>query len=64
MDPDNPEYAGNAARVRIRLGQRDDATHKLLELIIAKDQRPEWVVWAKDQASRIPKPDADEKPAP
>jgi hypothetical protein len=50
--------------VRIRLGQRDDATHKLLELIIAKDQRPEWVVWAKDQASRIPKPDADEKPAP
>ena len=64
LDPDNAEYAGNAARVRIRLGQRDDATRKLLELIIAKDQRPEWVAWAKDQASRIPKPDPDEKPAP
>jgi Flp pilus assembly protein TadD len=53
LDADNTEYAGNLARVRIRLGKRDDATRKLLDLIVMKDHRPEWVAWAREQASRI-----------
>jgi Flp pilus assembly protein TadD len=53
LDPDNSEYAGNYARARIRLGQRDEITRKLLELIVSKDHRPEWIAWAREQLSRI-----------
>jgi len=64
LDPDNTEYAGNYARARIRLGERDDTTRKLLELVILKDRRPEWVTWAREQASRIAKPNFDEQRLP
>ena len=54
LDAENTEYAGNYARIRIKLNQRDPLTKKLLELIIMKDHRPQWVSWAREQASRIP----------
>jgi Tfp pilus assembly protein PilF len=53
LEPENTEYAGNDASVRIRLGQRDETTGKLLDLIILRDRRPEWVAWAREQRSRL-----------
>ena len=47
MEPDNPEYLGNLAHDRIRRGDHDDDTRKLLEELSLKDDRPEWVEWAK-----------------
>jgi Tfp pilus assembly protein PilF len=52
LDPDNVEYAGNLARIRIRLDERDLTTRGLLQLIVEKDTRPEWVIWAQDNLSR------------
>jgi Flp pilus assembly protein TadD len=47
LDPDGSEYAGNFARLRIRLGMRDATTARLLQLVIERDTRPEWVNWAR-----------------
>jgi Flp pilus assembly protein TadD len=46
LDPENAEYAGNLARVRLRQGLHDETTNRLLELVVARDLRPEWVNWA------------------
>lgn len=54
LEADNAEYVGNYARVRIRMGLRDETTGKLLDLVIARDRRPEWVSWAREQRSRLP----------
>jgi Flp pilus assembly protein TadD len=53
MEPDNPEFIGNLARAKIRRGDRDDETRKLLEDLVFKDTRPEWRDWAQDQLSRL-----------
>ena len=52
LDPADPEFAGNLARVRIRRGERDEPTHKLLELVVLRDARPAWVAWARSQLHR------------
>ncbi|HEX4793463.1 MAG TPA: tetratricopeptide repeat protein [Humisphaera sp.] len=54
LEPDNPEYAGNLARLRVRQGKHDEETRKLLELLVMKDRRPDWVDWAKFNLSRWP----------
>ncbi len=52
LDPVNTEFAGNLARMRIRRGERDEATRKLLELLVLKDSRPAWVDWARSNLHR------------
>jgi Flp pilus assembly protein TadD len=47
MEPDNPQYIGNLARARVRRGDRDTQTRQLLEELALKDDRPEWVEWAR-----------------
>lgn len=47
MEPENPEYIGNLARARIRRGDHDSETRKLLEEVSLKDARPEWQEWAR-----------------
>jgi Flp pilus assembly protein TadD len=47
LAPDNPEYIGNLARVRVKRGDRDDETRKLLEELTFKDPRPDWQDWAR-----------------
>ena len=47
MEPDNPQYIGNLARARVRRGDRDNQTRELLEELALKDDRPEWVEWAR-----------------
>ncbi len=47
MAEDSAEFAGNLARCRIRLGQRDEKTRDLLQQIALKDTRQDWVTWAR-----------------
>ena len=56
LSPQNPEYAGNLARVRIRLGERDEETRRLLEIVITADPRPDWVEWARSNLTRLRTP--------
>jgi Flp pilus assembly protein TadD len=46
IHPDNPEYLANLARATVRTGDRNDEARRLLEEVIAKDDRPEWKDWA------------------
>jgi Tfp pilus assembly protein PilF len=55
MEPDNAVYIGNLAKVRIRQRVMDEQTRKLLDDLVYKDTRPEWVNWAKEQLLHFPK---------
>ena len=47
LEPDNPQFIANLARTRIRQGDRSQETRDLLQEIVMKDTRPEWVEWAR-----------------
>lgn len=49
LDPKNPIITGNLARVYARMGKRDGEYRDLLMLLVARDQRPEWQEWAREQ---------------
>src|SRR5882762_8985015 len=53
LEPDNPEYLGNLARARVRRGDRDIETKKLLEELVMKDSRPQWSQWARVNLLRM-----------
>lgn len=48
LETDQPQYLGNAARVRLRRGDRDARVKELLLNVVLKDERAEWVEWAKE----------------
>jgi len=52
--PDNPEYIGNLVRCRVRQNKRDAETRRLLEELVLKDTRPEWVHWARRELLAMP----------
>jgi len=54
IEPDNAVFIGNLARCRIRLGRRTPQTRDLLQQIILKDTRPEWVQWARRELMDMP----------
>ena len=56
MQPDNPEFIGNLARARVRRGDRDGDTRRLLEEILVKDARPQWREWAQANLFRLNQP--------
>jgi len=65
MEPDNPQYIGNLARARIRRGDRDQETRDLLEELTLKDDRPEWVEWARMKLLKLRAMDSDtSRPSP
>ena len=41
------------ARVYVRTNRKDDKTRELLRNVIMKDQRPDWVAWAKERLAVI-----------
>jgi Tfp pilus assembly protein PilF len=49
LAPMNTQIAGNLARARIRRGDRGPEIRDLLQLIVLKDERPEWIAWARDK---------------
>ena len=54
MEPDNAQFIGNLARCRIRRGQRTPETRQLLQDLILKDTRPEWIDWARMELTKLP----------
>jgi Tfp pilus assembly protein PilF len=49
IEPDNPQFVGNAARARIRRGDTDAKVRELLAKVVSTDLRPEWVSWAREK---------------
>ncbi len=56
LEPENPRIAGNLARVYVRGNRTDDKTRKLLESIVLKDTRPEWIAWARERLALMGTP--------
>jgi Flp pilus assembly protein TadD len=56
LEPDNPEYLGNLARAKVRRGDRDQETKRLLEELVLKDSRPQWSQWARQNLYRMGDP--------
>jgi Tfp pilus assembly protein PilF len=59
LEPDNPEYIANLARIRVKRGLRDEETRRLLQELVFKDTRLEWIRWAKEQLIHVPAPGED-----
>lgn len=53
MAPDHPEILGNLLRARLRRGEHGDDLREQLKELILKDDRPQWVQWAKSQHARL-----------
>jgi len=51
--PDNIRMKANLARAMIRRGDRTKEVHNLLQQILERDDRPDWLIWAKRWESRI-----------
>ena len=64
LAPDSAEATANLARLRVRNNQKDDRTRQLLGDVVLKDQRPEWVAWARQQLALLGKPGGPESAEP
>jgi Flp pilus assembly protein TadD len=53
MAPDEPQFIGNLARARVRRGDRGAEIQDLLQQVVLKDTRPQWVQWAKEQSALL-----------
>jgi Flp pilus assembly protein TadD len=62
LAPDNAQVIGNAARARIRRGDRDAQVVQLLSKLVLCDTRPDWVEWAKERLA-LYRPDGKPLPA-
>jgi len=56
IEPDNEEITANLARVMVRAHRRSDRTRQLLNDILMKDRRPEWLAWAREQLLLLGQP--------
>lgn len=63
LQPDNPELAGNLARAMVRRGDGTERVRELLEQVVMRDTRREWVLWAGETLVRMPKGANDTLPA-
>jgi len=53
LEPESVEVTANLARVRVRNNLLDDRTCELLEAVVLKDTRPEWVEWARERLAMM-----------
>jgi Flp pilus assembly protein TadD len=49
IEPDNAQVTENLARVCVRLARKDDKTRKLLQAVVMKSDRSDWVAWARER---------------
>ena len=49
LEPDNMETIGNLARALVRANRKDSKTRRILNEVVLKDTRPEWVAWAEER---------------
>ncbi len=53
LDPGNVEYLGNAARARVRRGDRTDEVRGMLARLAVDDPRPDWNAWERETLGRL-----------
>ena len=53
LDQNNVRYLGNLARAMIRRGDRTEKVRALLEKLLDRDTRPEWLQWANRQLATL-----------
>ena len=56
LEPDNAQFIGNAARACVRRGDADKHVRELLQRLVAVDDRPDWVHWARERLVMIQLP--------
>jgi Tfp pilus assembly protein PilF len=54
IEPDTMEVVGNLAHVYVRANRKDDRTRKLLDEIVMKDTRLDWITWAREKLAALP----------
>jgi Tfp pilus assembly protein PilF len=53
LEPENVNALGNLARARSRRGDRDESMRSLLQKLVMRDTRPEWLKWEQETLSRL-----------
>jgi type IV pilus assembly protein PilF len=62
MEPDNAVLIGNLARARYRRGDRDESVRDLLQSLLIKDTRSDWITWARERLALLKIPDRPTPP--
>ncbi len=52
LEPQNYHFVSNYAKIRIRQGELNPETRRLLEEVVYLDPRPEWKDWAQQQLTQ------------
>jgi Tfp pilus assembly protein PilF len=53
LEPENVAAMGNLARARVRRGDRDDSVRGLLQKLIERDDRADWLAWERLTLARL-----------
>ena len=53
LQPDNPQFIGNLVRARLRQGDSGDQTRELIDELVLKDTRPDWLEWARREQAML-----------
>jgi|SRR6185437_3116892 len=53
LEPDNVQALGNLARAHVRRGDRDDSVRVLLQKLVLRDTRPDWLAWERTTLSQL-----------
>jgi len=57
LEPEEVEIAANLARIHTRKSINNERTRELLAMVVMKDQRSEWVRWARGRLAMIGQPE-------
>jgi len=53
LEPENVAAMGNLARARVRRGDRDESVRGLLQRLIERDDRADWLAWERLTLARL-----------
>ena len=53
LGPDNVQALGNLARARVRRGDHDSSVRALLNKLVLRETRPDWLAWEKATLARL-----------
>lgn len=53
LEPENPQMIGNLVRAQLQRGERGVGVQQLLADLILRDDRPDWVKWARRKLALI-----------
>jgi Tfp pilus assembly protein PilF len=57
IEPASVQVTENLARVCVRMARKDEKTRKLLQNVVMKSDRPDWVKWAKERLVTMGQPE-------